>query len=246
MEAFWDQRKVEWGGALTKLRESSLSTNEEVLLGRLEDKLVTMPIPLCSSSLEWKAWSWPGSLSFQKASTTTVYNWLSHSKNWHAHLNTMWGLAWTEERWSQTLTNVWQSKGLEQNKMFIIRVTLGILPTGEKIAARHIGDGRCIGCHQGTKTIKHIFWECPVIKNLVRNVCLWFHKKFKVPFFKRDLVLGPRTLRQKEMLDRACAVRYVVLRSIWLNRNECVFQHVHSPLKPKEIIYECNYVISQL
>ena len=37
-------------------------------------------------------------------------------------------------------------KGLEQTKMFVIRVVLGILPTGEKVVVRQISDGRCLGC----------------------------------------------------------------------------------------------------
>ena len=87
--------------------------------------------------------------------------------------------------------NVWQSKGGEKNQMFVIKVMLGLLLTGGKIAVRHIGDGRCLGCQCPKETLKHIFWECPVIKNLLWQVCLWFHNKFQVPFFKRDLILDP-------------------------------------------------------
>ena len=54
--AFLDQRSVEWGKALSILREGPLSLNEEVMLGILEDHLSTMATPLCLSSLECKVW----------------------------------------------------------------------------------------------------------------------------------------------------------------------------------------------
>ena len=57
------------------------------------------------------------------------------------HLNEMWGLRWTEQRWTQNLANVWERKGLEQSKMFVIRVMLEILPFGEKATMRGIKNG---------------------------------------------------------------------------------------------------------
>ena len=113
-----------------------------------------------------------------------------------------------------------------------------------KIAMRHIDDGRCLWCQCSKESIKHIFWECPVIKNILRQVCLWFHNKFQVPFFKWDLVLGPRILRQKQILDCVFAVRHVVLWRIWLHRNERIFQRATTPLNLKEVLLECKYVSS--
>ena len=127
----------------------------------------------------------------------------------------------------------------------MIRVMLGLLPIGEKIAARRIGDGKCLGCQCSKESIKHIFWECLVIKNILRQVFLWFHNKFQVPFFKRDLVLGPGTLRQKQILDCAFAVCHVVLWKIWLHQNERIFQRAATPLNLKEVLLECKYVINQ-
>ena len=167
-----------------------------------------------------------------------------YSQDWHLHLNRIWGVTWTMQRWSQSLMNVWQSKGGEKNRMFVIRVMIGLLPTGEKIAARHIGDGRCLGCQHPKETLKHIFWECPIIKNLLRQVSLWFHNRFQVPFFIRDLVLGPRTLRQKQILDCVVAVRGVVLWKIWLHRNERIFQGTPTLPNVNEVILECKYVSS--
>ena len=155
-------------------------------------------------------------------------------------------VAWPAQRWSQCLMNVWQSKGAEKNRIFVIRVMLGLLPTGEKIAARHIGNGRCLGCQCSKESIKHIFWECPVIKNILRQVCLWFHNKFQVPLFKGNLVLGPRTLRQKEIVDCVVAIHYVVLWKVWLHQNERIFQGVTRPLKTNELLLECKYGTSHL
>ena len=69
-----------------------------------------------------------------------------------------------------------------------------MLPSGEKAAVRQLSNGICVSCKGDKETIKHLCWEYPRIKELARQVCKWFHKKFKVPFFKRDLVLGPKTL----------------------------------------------------
>ena len=69
METFWGWKNVEWGGALTNLREGPLLFDKEVLLERIEVGLATKLMPLCMSSLEWKAWEWLGILSFKKAST---------------------------------------------------------------------------------------------------------------------------------------------------------------------------------
>jgi len=116
---------------LSNLREVPFLLNKEVLLGRLEDCLATVPTLLCMSMLEWKAWQWPRSLSFlksSKSSTKAVYEYLSYKKDWYLHLNKIWRLAWTKQRWAHTLMNVWKSKDLEQSKMFVIRVMLGILP----------------------------------------------------------------------------------------------------------------------
>ena len=95
LEAFWNHQNVEWGKALNNLREGPLSLNEEAMIGRLEDHISTMAMPLCMSSLEWKAWQWPGSLSFQNALAKVVYEWLSYKKDWHLQLNKMWGVART-------------------------------------------------------------------------------------------------------------------------------------------------------
>ena len=54
LKAFWDQWKMEWGKALS-LRECALLLNEKVMLGRLEERLATIPMPLYMSALEWKA-----------------------------------------------------------------------------------------------------------------------------------------------------------------------------------------------
>ena len=169
---------MDWGGVLDILREGPLSVNEVMLLGRIEDRVAKVPMPIGSVALDWKVWCWPSSSSFQKATCKAVYEGLLYSQDWHLYLNRIWGVTWTLQRWSQSLMNVWQSKGGEKNRMFVIRVMLGFLPTGEKIAARHIGDGRCLGCQHPKETIKHIFWECPIIKNLLRQVTLWFHNSF--------------------------------------------------------------------
>ena len=45
--------------------------------------------------------------------------------------------------------------------MFVTRVMLGILPTGEKATVRQLNDGRCLGCHNTKETIKHLFLGVP-------------------------------------------------------------------------------------
>ena len=59
----------------------------------------------------------------------------------------MWGLTWIEERWFESLMNVWVSKGSERSKVFVVKVMLGILPLREKIELRVMSDGGCLGCH---------------------------------------------------------------------------------------------------
>ena len=56
LATFWDQRNMEWGGALTTLQAGSLSIDKVVLLGKIEDRLATIPMPFGTSALEWKAW----------------------------------------------------------------------------------------------------------------------------------------------------------------------------------------------
>ena len=70
-QRFCDQRNMDWKKELNSLRESALLINEEVMLGRLEDRLAT---PLCMCSLEWKMWQWSSSLFFQNPSTREVMN----------------------------------------------------------------------------------------------------------------------------------------------------------------------------
>ena len=106
--AFWDIGKMEWGGVLDILREGPLSVNEVMLLGRIKDRLAKVPVPIGSVALDWKAWCWPGSTSFQKASCKAVYEGLVYSQDWHMHLNRIWGVTWTLQRWSQSPMNIWQ------------------------------------------------------------------------------------------------------------------------------------------
>ena len=54
--AFWDQRKLEWGGVLLTLCDGPLSVDEAVLLGRIEDRLATISMPIRTTALDWKAW----------------------------------------------------------------------------------------------------------------------------------------------------------------------------------------------
>ena len=54
--AFWDQRKMEWSWVLDILREGPLSVDEVVLLGRIEDRLATIWMPIGTSVLDWKGW----------------------------------------------------------------------------------------------------------------------------------------------------------------------------------------------
>ena len=58
-----------------------------------------------------------------------MYECLSYKKDWHVHLNKLWGLEWIEQRWTYTFIFVWESKGAEQYKVFVTRVMLGMLPT---------------------------------------------------------------------------------------------------------------------
>ena len=47
---------MEWSGVLDTLRDGPLSVDEEVLLGRIEDRLDTIPMPIGVAALDWKAW----------------------------------------------------------------------------------------------------------------------------------------------------------------------------------------------
>ena len=49
---------MEWGGVLNTLRNGSLSIDEVVLVGKLEDRLATIPMPIGAFALDWKAWCW--------------------------------------------------------------------------------------------------------------------------------------------------------------------------------------------
>ena len=53
---FWDQGKIEWGGVLETLRDGPLFVDEVVLLGRIEERLATISMPIGTSDLDWKAW----------------------------------------------------------------------------------------------------------------------------------------------------------------------------------------------
>ena len=64
LEAFWNEQNAEWGKELINSREETLTLNEEVMIGRLEDWLASILTPLCMSLLEWKSWWWPSGLSF--------------------------------------------------------------------------------------------------------------------------------------------------------------------------------------
>ena len=70
---FWDQGKIEWVGVLETLRDGPLSVVMVVLLGRIEDILATIPMLIGMSDLDWKAWRWLGSSSFQKPPCKAVY-----------------------------------------------------------------------------------------------------------------------------------------------------------------------------
>ena len=82
----------------------------------------------------------------------------------------------------------------EKSKVFMVWVMLAMRPLGKKVVARWLSDGSCLGCQITKETIKYLFWECPTIKDLIRKVCLWFNRKFKVSFFKTNLILGLRGL----------------------------------------------------
>ena len=43
--AFWNQPNAEWGKALLTVREGLVSLNEEVMLGRLENRINTLAPP---------------------------------------------------------------------------------------------------------------------------------------------------------------------------------------------------------
>ena len=57
--AFWDQGKIEWGGVLETLQDGPLFVDEVILLGRTEERLATIPMPIGTFDLDWKAWCWP-------------------------------------------------------------------------------------------------------------------------------------------------------------------------------------------
>ena len=89
LASFWDESSKEW-----RLEHNDdptrLSLFEEALLGRIRHKLFERLAPLCSTPMDWKAWRWPGNLSFLKTNTNNVYGHLTYQSRWFTQLNLVW------------------------------------------------------------------------------------------------------------------------------------------------------------
>ena len=90
--------------------------------------------------------------------------------------------------------SVWERKGHKKSKVFVVKVMLGTLPFEDKIAARTLSNNKCLVYQNRKQSIKHLLWERPIIKDLSKHVCIYFNRKFKLPFLKRDMVFGLKAL----------------------------------------------------
>ena len=83
------------------------------------------------------------------------------------------------------------------------------------------------------------------MKELTKQVCIWFHSKFKIPFFKRDMILGPIAFHQKDILSYTMgATWFTILKKIWLTKNEAIFQQATNVFKIGELTQECTFITS--
>ena len=205
---------------------------------------MTLNLPPCPTQLDWKAWKWPGERMFAVPKTKYIYEKLCYTEDWVVHLNRVWCKQWPLHKWTQVVGNIWRSKCDERDKVFLWRILFGLLPTGEKAKARGLGDGRCIRCNHQNETLLHLVWGCPEIKVFIGKICKWVHKSLDIPFFRRDLAMGSRRVKNEELSNDICTVRATVLMVIWQSRNELLFQSKTEPFHADQVMENCWWQIT--
>ena len=78
---------------------------------------------------------------------------------------------------------LWRPKCDETHKVFVWKVMFGVLPTGDKIKARGIGEDTCCRCKHGSENLAHLVAKCPGIRDFTLAICKWTHKQLGIPFF---------------------------------------------------------------
>eukprot|EP00253_Pinus_taeda_P013603 PITA_13603 len=210
----WNQRG-EWEGWDVHGVPNRLKYQQSLLEDRLED---ASPVHRASKD----CWGWGQSGIY---STVAGYSTLQGLKNSN-HPPTFW-------------KNVWDSFATPKVNLFCWTLIHNKILTGDNLEKRNItGPHRCAMCNNKSETIRHLFMDCSVEKEvwglILRDLLT------PVPSFNSavDLFASwrqhyPHHIPQKSLWTRIWATipKYVCWQ-IWLARNQQIFKEVrHTPLQ---------------
>ena len=60
--------------------------------------------------------------------------------------------------------------------LFMWKILMGAIPTGEKTVVRGLGSNVCAGCKATIQTVHHLFRGCPCLNHLGANLYNWIGK----------------------------------------------------------------------
>ncbi|XVF39216.1 hypothetical protein PTKIN_Ptkin01aG0017700 [Pterospermum kingtungense] len=155
--------------------------------------------------------------------------WKDSSSGWYSSKTFCW--KFLKERNSSHVNwdEVWSGLLPPKVETFLWQLLKGRVAVKENLVARNIGNGldaQCVFCRLEIESVSHLFFVCPMSWRVWSHWCWnwgvqWVSRKDPWQCFEQWLQLLP-----KNRCDKLWRMSFgAVIWSIWLIRNECIFQN---------------------
>ncbi|OAE25856.1 hypothetical protein AXG93_2145s1550 [Marchantia polymorpha subsp. ruderalis] len=150
-------------------------------------------------------------------------------------LNRKWHSQKSEAEWEKIFADLWKSRNVNRDKLFMWRVLQQALYTNERAAKIGHGDGRCPRGCPTTESVFHILFDCPVAQQVWRAAAnlRWRLPRHEQPIFGNatsllQLIELGLAQRRNSSIAAQWMLTTEICRHLWLSRNQKLFSDIIS------------------
>ena len=115
-----------------------------------------------------------------------------------------------QDNWSDYFKLIYRSTCINKFKFFQYRMQYRIIVTNKNLYMWNMhGDNLCTFCNQAEENLIHLFWECPVSRNIWNKLFNWFFNRtgLRVNVTVSQVMLGIQTISDlNTLLNIICII----------------------------------------